>query len=323
MFEEETKAKAELYAAIFLSVTCYAGSFAGVEPLHNQFFPAAVWAYALFADNLVYRLSGASPLVSRTGEFLALASWSFVFSALLELLNLRLGGWYYVNEPATLSTRWAGLALSWAAFLPSLFATSEFLRCTGLFGRLKMPALKVTPGLLKACYASGLALLLAALALPKLFWPLIFAAFFLLCEPLNYRLGLASLLREWEGGLPAKTLRLAAAGLLCGLLWSAWNGAAGARWEYAFTLKAGPALFGLPLFAYPGFSFFALEAYSLCSLASWLRAGKTWEDGAWPMPGRPPAPAVRYAAFLILIVTSYIALRAVDAHTIKLYIGWI
>lgn len=322
MFDEDSKAKAALYAAIFLTLTGYAGRFAGIEPVNSQFFVFAVWAYVLFADNLVYRISGGSPLISRTGEFLALAMWSLAFSALFELLNLRLGAWSYINQPATLSTRWTGLALGWAAFLPSLFITSELLRCLGLFRDLKIPPLAVTPGLVKGFYAAGLAMLLLPLAMPKLFWPLIWAAGFFLAEPLNYRLGLGSLLREWQGGLPSKTLRLAAAGVICGLLWSAWNGAAGAKWEYSSAVKAG-GISGLPAFAYAGFAFFALEAYSLYCLSSWLRAGKTWEEGAWEMPGRPPAAAVRRSAWLLIIVTSYIALRAVDAHTVKLYIGWV
>jgi len=320
---EETKLKAALYAAISLTVVGYAGSFAGVEPLHNQFFPVAVWAYALFADNLVYRMSGSSPLITRAGELFVLALWSLAFSAVFELLNLRLCGWYYLNQPATLSTRWAGLALGWAAFLPSLFITSELLRCLGIFGRLKMPPLAVTPALIRGFYAAGLGMLLLALAFPKFLWPLACAAPLFLAEPLNYRLGLGSLLREWQGGLPAKTLRLAVSGVACGLLWGAWNGASGAKWAYSLALKAGPELFGLPVFAYAGFGVFALEAYSLYSLASWLRAGKSWEESAWELPGKPPAAAARWAACLILIVTSYIALRAVDAHTVKLYIGWI
>ncbi|OGR68672.1 MAG: hypothetical protein A2081_03790 [Elusimicrobia bacterium GWC2_61_19] len=323
MFDEDAKAKAALYAAIFLTLLGYSGRLAGVEPLQSQFFPLAAWAYTLLADNLVYRLSGGSPLITRTGEVLVLALWSLALSAVFELLNLRLGAWYYTGQPATLSTRWTGLALGWAAFLPSLFVTSELLRCLGLFGRLKTPALTITPGVIYFFYASGAAMLLLPLALPRLAWPLIWGAGFFLAEPLNYRLGLGSLLREWEGGLPAKTLRMAAAGVVCGLLWSALNGAAGAKWGYSYPMKAGPELFGLPVFAYAGFGLFALAAYSLYALASWLRAGKTWEEGAWEIPGRRPESAVRYVAWLFFIITSYMALRAVDAHTIRLYIGWI
>lgn len=323
MFDEDAKAKAALYAAFVIAFIGYAGMLTGLEPVHNQFFPFALWSYTLFADNLLYRVTGDSPLVSRTEEFLTLALWSLALGAVLELLNLRFGAWQYVNQPATLSTRWTGMALGWAGGLPCLFVTSELLRCLGFFRNLKTPPLTISPGLIDGFHYAGLIALLLPLVLPRFCWPLICLAGLLLAEPLNRRLGLGSLLREWQGGLPAKTLRLAAAGLICGLLWSWWNSAAGAKWTYASVLKAGPELFGLPLFAYAGFAFFSLQAYSLYALASALRAGQTWEDGAWKMPGTPPAAGVNYLAWLFIIVTSYIALRAVDARTITMYIGWI
>lgn len=323
MFGEETKAKAALYGAIFLTFLGYGGRFAGLEPFNNQFFAYAVWAYILFADNLVYRLSGASPLISRTGEFAVLAAWSVFFSAVLELLNLRLGGWHYLYQPATLSVRWTGRTLAWGAFLPSLFATAELLRCLGLFRNLKLPPLKVPPALLKAFLAAGLLLSALPLAWPSALWPLIWLAPFFLAEPLTYKLGLPSLLRDWEGGVPGKTLRLWTAGVICGLLWSAWNQAAGARWAYAPFKQAWPEVFGLPLPAYLVFGLAALGAYSAYALASWLRAGQTWEEGAWALPGRRPPAWTPFALWPLLIITSYIVFRLTDSYLVKLYIGWI
>ncbi|OGR69215.1 MAG: hypothetical protein A2179_06710 [Elusimicrobia bacterium GWC2_63_65] len=323
MLGEELKAKAALYGAIFLTFLGYGGRFAGLEPFNNQFFAYAAWAYILFADNLTYRLSGSSPLISRTGEFAALAAWSVAFSGVFELLNLRLDGWHYIFQPATLSVRWTGRALAWGAFLPSLFATADLLRCLGLFRNLKCPPLKVSAVLLNGVLAAGLLLAALALAWPARFWPLIWLAPFFLADPLNYKLGLPSLLREWQGGVPGKTLRLTTAGIVCGLLWSAWNGAAGARWAYAPFKKAGPEVFGLPLPAYLAFGLFALGAYSAYALASWLREGRTWEEGGWAPQGRRPPWWAPYALWPLLIITSYIVFRLTDAHLVKLYLGWI
>ncbi|MBI5744456.1 MAG: hypothetical protein HY952_07905 [Elusimicrobia bacterium] len=320
--DEEVKAKAALYAAIFLTFLGYGGRFAGMEPVHNQFFAWAAWAYILFADNLAYRISGSSPAVSRTGELLRLAGWSVALCALLELLNLRLGIWYYVWQPSTLALRWTGRFFSWAAFLPALFITAELLRAAGLFRSIKTPPLKVTPGLLEASLIAGAALLALPLAFPALS-SLVWASFLLLAEPLNYRLGLPSLLREWQGGLPGKTLRLFACGALSGLLWNAWNGASGARWEYAATGKWWPELLGLPLPGYAALGLFALGAYSLCALTGWLRAGKTWEETSWTLPGAKPPAWAMPAAWSIIIITSYIALRLADTYSVKLYIGWL
>ncbi|MDO8803040.1 MAG: hypothetical protein Q7R35_01290 [Elusimicrobiota bacterium] len=319
MFDEDSKAKFALYLAVFLTVLGYSGRYIGVEPLNNQFFVFAVWSFVLLADNLTYRFKGNSLLISRTPEFLVLAAWSLAIAGLLELLNLRLGAWHYLNQSSDLSMRWTGRALTWASVLPSLFIVDEMFRSFGLFRGLKSKVFKIKPGLIEGFYTAGVALLCLALAAPGFFWPLALPAVFFLAEPLNLRLGLPSLLREWEGGLPGKTLRLAAAGLTCGLLWNWWNWAAGSGWKYDLPSP----LSEMPAAVYAGFPLLGLAAYSLYSLASYLRAGKTWEETAWPMPGKPPAAAVQWAAAALLLITSYIALRAVDSHTVKMFLGWI
>lgn len=321
MLDETARAKTALYAAIFLTFIGYTGRMTGLEPVNSQFFAWAAWTYVLLADNLVFRLGGASPLVSRPAELLALAAWSVAFTSLLELLNLRLQGWHYVYQPASLSLRWTGRLFAWASFLPSLFITAELLRCLGLFRRLKLPPLKVPrplPGLL---LAAGLLLLALPLALPA-FGPLAPLSLFLLADPLSYRLGLPSLLREWEGGLPGKTLRLAAAGLVCAPLWNAWNAAAGARWEYAAAGR-GREVLGLAPRAYAAFALLALGAYSFYALASWLRSGRTWEETAWEPPGAKPPAWAAGAGWAFIIITSYTAFRLTDSYLVKLYVGWL
>lgn len=322
MLGEETRLKTFLYAAILLTLLGYTGRYIGLEPLHSQFFAFAAWSYLLFADNLAWRFSGGSPAVSRPAEFLVLALWSLAFCCLAELLNLRLGAWQYMDQPSSAGTRWAGFAFGWAALLPSLFVTSELLGAFGLFKGLRSGPLRVTPGLLRNFTAGGALFLLLALAAPGTFWPLACAAFFLLAEPLNYRLGLPSLLREWEGGLPAKTLRLALAGLACGLLWNAWNGAAGAQRVFTAAFP-GPRLLGLPPAAYALFPLLALQAYSLCSLAAALRGGRTWEEHSWAMPAGAPAFRYRLAFFLLAAAAVGLAFLSVDARTVKVFVGWV
>lgn len=321
MFEEELKAKLALYSAIMLGFTAVTGLLTGVEPLHNQFFVLAAWVYALLADNLLYRATGSSPLVSRTAEFLLLALFSVAFFSVLELLNLRLQAWYYVYAPSTLSTRWTGRFFCWAALLPSLFSTSELLRAAGLFRNLKAEPLKVSRATVKLFYRTGGALLLLALVFPRAFWPLAWIALLPLAEPLALRLGLPSLLRDWAAGLPGRTLRLAVSGVICGLGGNFLNHASGCRWE--FWPSSGPALFGVPAFLYAGYAFLAMQAYSLCGLASWLRGGRSWEDDPPAAAAGPGDVRIAYAAALGLLLIVYLAFRAVDAHTVKLYLGWI
>jgi hypothetical protein len=319
MFDEYARCKFALYAAIFLAFMGYGGRITGIEPLNSQFFVFALWTYILLADNLAYRFKGNSPLISRPEEFIYLAAWSLALAGLAELLNLRLGAWHYLNQPLDISVRWTGRLAAWAGVLPSLFVTADLFRSFNFFRGLKSRQFEISPVRVKGLFFAGAAAGGAALALPGYAWPLVIPALFLLAEALNLKLGLPSLLRDLAGGLPGRTLRLASSGLACGLLWNSWNTASGASWQYNLPGWLQPLSWSV----YAGFPLLALLAYSLHSLASWLQAGKGWEGTAWTMPGLAPHPAIRWAAAAIFIITSYVALLAVDAHTVKLYLGWL
>ncbi|MDD2804260.1 MAG: hypothetical protein PHV33_01795 [Elusimicrobiales bacterium] len=319
MFQEDNLSKYSLYLGFFLTLLGYSGRYTGIEPVNNQFFPFALWSFILLADNLAWRFKNDSPLISRPVEFYYLALWSLGLAALAELLNLRLGAWHYLNQASDQSTRWGGRLFAWAGALPSIFVLDELFKSFGFFRGLKSAPFKLPAALPRAFLAAGAALALLALAAPSLFWPLLLPAVFLLAEPLNLRLGLPSLTREVAGGLPAKAARLAAAGLAMGLLWNWWNRAGGSGWEYALPAWLAP----LPAAAYAGFVLLGPACYSLYSLTSWLRAGRNWEEVAWTMPGPPPPAALRRAAAALLPLACYLALRAVDAHTVRLYLGWV
>lgn len=316
--EETTKASMALYTGAILAFMVLLGSTLGVEPAHSQLTALGMWAVLLLASVACVHINNRSILTSRTGEFLWLALWSACFCACAELLNLRLGLWHYAVEPATRSTRWAGWLLEWAALLPCLFTLGEMLGGLRLFRVVKTPAFAAPR--LPACFlAAGGAALLLALAWPGHFRSLAAAAFFLLAEPLNLRLALPSLVREWRGGMPLKTLDLMAAGLGLGLLRQLLNSLSGANWEYAAELGGGKGL-GLSGLYCAAFPLLALAAYSLYALASFMRGGKSWEP--WTRPGKthiwlPPA------ALLLIFLSLWTALRAVDAHNVTTFIGWV
>lgn len=318
MNAEELRLRYALYLAFFLTLFGYAGRFTGIEPVNNQFFVFAAWSFVLLADNLAYRFKGNSALVSRPGEFLWLAAWSAALCALAELANLRLGAWYYMNQPSDLALRWGGRLLAWAAVLPSVFALEEMLRTTRLFRGLSSRPFTLSPGLPGNLALAGGLLLALAFAMPDPGRLLAMPALFLLAEGLNLRLGLPSLLRELAGGVAGKAARLCASGLLSVLLWNWWNRAAGGGWEYV-----PPAWLPYSWAPYLAFPLLGPACYSVYSLASWLRAGRTWEEEGWTLPGRAPSAGLRAGAAAFLLIISYIALRMADAHTVRLYLGWI
>ncbi len=321
---EDAKAKFLIYTGIFLAFIGATGNAFEVEPIHNLFYIFAWWAYILIIDAVIYRIKGDSLIVSRMDEFWFLSAWSVFIWSLFELANLRLQNWQYMFIPSDKSLRWTGYFLAYATVLPGLFETTELLASTGLASRAKSFSLRVTPGLLKKIYLAGAAALILPMILPRYFFALIWVAFTLLLEPINYRLGLRSLLRDLERGTPGKLYQLLAGGFICGLLWEFWNFKAGAKWIYTVPLAGNLKLFEMPVAGYIGFPLFAVECYAMYNFISCLRRGKTWEQDAQEANTGPKAPLwLLVGAAVLSLTTFYTAAKIIDAHTVRLYIAYL
>jgi hypothetical protein len=219
MFDEESKAKFITYLGILLVFLGFGGNFLGLEPIHNMFYIFVWWSYIFIVDSIIYHLKGDSLIVSRTDEFFALLPWSVFIWLVFEMLNLRLCNWRYDQLPWTQQTRWTGYLLSFATVLPAIFETTELLETLGLFRNAKTRPLVKSANLELAFYYAGGAMLLLPLIFPKYFFALIWVAFIFLCEPLNKKLGLRSLLGDLQRGEPAKLYNLLVSGVICGFLW--------------------------------------------------------------------------------------------------------
>ena len=321
---EDTKVKFLIYAGLFLAFLGTVGNGFEIEPFHTLFYIFAWWAYIFLADAVNYRMNGDSLIVSRTHEFWHLCAWSVFIWFLFELANLRLQNWHYIYLPSGRSLRWTGYFLAYATVLPGLFETTELLSAAGVFKNARIRPLPVTPALLNALSFAGAAALILPLLLPRYFFALIWVTFTLLLEPVNYRLGLRSLLRDLAEGRPGKLYRLLAGGVVCGGLWEFWNFKAGAKWIYTVPLVGDLKIFEMPAAGYIGFPVFAVECYVMYNLISYLRRGRTWEEGAQdPLPGLHPAPWLLIGAAAVLLAVCYLTPIAIDTHTVWLYLGYL
>jgi len=319
---EDAKTKFLLFAGILLAISGTLGNSFEIEPFHNLFYIFAWWAYIFLIDALIYRMKGDSLIVSRMDEFWYLAIWSVFIWFLFELANLRLENWHYMYLPSDRSLRLTGYFLAYATVLPGIFETTELLAAAGLFKNARIRPLRVTPGLINALLAAGAAALILPLALPRYFFALIWVTFTLLLEPINYRLGLRTLLRDLEEGNPRKLYQLLAGGVICGFLWEFWNFKAGAKWIYTVPLVGNLKLFEMPAAGYIGFPIFAVECYAMYNFISYLRRGKTWEENSQkPLPELNPAPWLLVCAAVLLFIVYYITPNAIDTHTVWLYIS--
>ncbi len=180
-----------------------------VEPVASWFYYFAWWPYILIADSLIYRMKGNSLLMDRRGEFLVLLLWSVVIWTLFEAVNLFLQNWYYVNVIPLRVIRWPGYALAYATVLPGLFETAELLEALGLFKDSRVRPRFISLSMQQFLFSLGIVSLALVFLFPDYCYPLIWGSLTFILEPINYRWGTKSILRDWERGTTPHVLSAA------------------------------------------------------------------------------------------------------------------
>ena len=158
--------------------------------------------------------------------------WSICIWLIFEAANLLLENWYYINLPHSMVERWLGYAVAYGTVLPGMFETAELLESLGLFKKSKIKKTALSPGGHSVLILLGAVCLASSVFVPEYFFPLIWVGFIFLLEPLNYRFGSKSLLKDLEEGNPKQIYLLLVAGLICGFLWEFWNFWALSKWVY-------------------------------------------------------------------------------------------
>jgi len=288
--------------------------FVDIEVVGYWFFPLAWWPYILTVDALVYRRRGSSLLSKHPGEFLFLLPWSVCFWLIFELFNVVLNNWHYVLVPENIIQRWTGYAVCYATVLPGLFETKELLDAYGFFAESRTRPISRSTGWYLPFVTTGLAFFILPLMWPRWFFPLVWGAFIFLLEPLNHRLGLPSLMREWQRGSLRTFYLLLVAGAICGLLWEFWNYWALTKWEYTVPYVGWLKVFEMPILGFFGFPPFAVECYVMMSTVSFLRQGRNWLNPQVVVSeSRPIVNALVYAAVVIFCLFAF---RQIDLHTV-------
>ncbi len=243
--------------------------FQQVEPIFTYFTPWAWTGYILAADAAVFALRGRSLLRSDPRELAAMALWSIPLWMIFEGYNLHLRNWIYyaVGMPLSLPAELFGRAWAYATIVPALLVSADLLAALGWFERASARGWGWLLRVRRPLMVFGVLFVILPPLLPHRWavylFGLVWLGFIFLLEPLNYRRGHPSVLRDLEAGRGQRLYCLFAGGLLCGLLWEFWNYWAGARWEYIFPLAQDWKLFEMPVPGYLGFPFFALECYAL------------------------------------------------------------
>ena len=259
--------------------------FRGVEPVATYFTPIAWTAYILLADAAVVAVKGSSRLTAAggPGEFALTALLSVPLWLIFEAYNLRLENWTYVGLPENWLARWFGYGWSFATITPGIFVTADLVESFGWFTK---PARRVefSPAVRGNLVTAGALMLALPLLLPKNIgahlFALVWLGFIFLVDPVNFRLGLPSLVGDLAAGRRARLYSLLVSGWVCGWLWEFWNYWAAAKWLYIFPMFQQWKIFEMPAPGYLGFLPFALECFAMYVTARWtLGKMAKWKSG--------------------------------------------
>ena len=294
--------------------------FKKIDPFYSWFYCFAWWSYIFIIDAVIYRLKENSLVVNRTREFLIMIPWSIFFWLIFEAANLSLRNWYYINLPHLMIERWLGYAVAYGTVLPGMFETAELLESLSLLKRFKIKKTALSPGGHSVLILLGALCLASSVLVPEYFFPLIWVGFIFLLDPLNYRLGGKSLLRDLEEGDPRKLCLLFVAGLICGFLWEFWNFWSFSKWVYTVPFFERAKGFEMPFLGFLGFPPFAVQVYVMYNFISLFRSGRGWEESTYRLhPEKKTGPLTMILTAILIGSFSILIFRAIDSNTVDSY----
>jgi len=285
-----------------LMALAHAGAALEAQPVATWFYPLVWWSYVAIADGVLARRGAPSLLAPPWARLVGLAFASWAFWLLFEAVNLRIANWFYVGVPEVRPLRWIGVSLSFATVLPLLLVTERLLDAKIRPDAFRVRPVRLSAGALAAVQVTGGLFLLLPLALPGYAFPLVWGFLPLLLDPINRRAGRPSLLAEWESGSARRFCLLLLAGLICGLMWEAWNFLAVGRWIYTVPFLDRVKWFEMPPLGFLGFPPLAVAGYVFLA----------WLTGAWRRAGG----AVRAVAVALTLVAGLAVLWEMDHHTV-------
>ena len=229
-----------------------------------------VWTgYILFADALLYRFRGWSPLLNDRLEFLlvcvvSIGAWwlcEFYNAPRFWRSNFELW-WHYHNLEPNLMLRRVGYDWAFATIFPLLFLTAEVLAATVFQRADRGSQLKSSkPFLIVLIIIGGIGVLLPLIYPSPWYAPVIWLSFVFLLDPINAVRGYSSITGDINRGDWRRLWSLLVSGFFCGFLWEFFNYWAISKWTYTVPYFGNIKIFEMPILGYLGFPPFAVECW--------------------------------------------------------------
>ena len=307
------------YATLLVLLFSHILMFLKVEPFYTWFYLFAWFSYIFLIDSIIYNFKGNSLIRSRGKEILILSSWSVVFWFIFETVNFFLKNWYYINLPSNDFLRISGTIFAFATVLPGIFGTTEIIEDSNIYNKLTTKSFKFPTYFLWVLILSGVLFAFSSIAVPEIFFPLIWGSFTLILEPILYFLGGRSLLKDLEAGKPRKILILLTAGLICGFLWEFWNYWAYSKWVYTLPIFNQGKIFEMPVAGFLGFPPFAIDCYVMYNFVCFFREDAGWERTSHPIYSSLPKSITSFIVPFLMLAFSYGVILNMEKYTIDSY----
>jgi hypothetical protein len=236
--------------------------------------PLCWTGYLLVADGLFLRLQGWSPIRQRPVRFVLAYLTGIPVWVFFDWVNFWfMQAWDYHELFDNMPLRLLNFFLAFGAISPAMFLVAEGFMRTRLGGIAARPIRFGRRGQ-AMLVAIGAAFVLFPFVIRDPIGNLtLWLGLSLLLDPINHRLGLPSIFRDWQAGRYGRTLSLLAGGLLCGFLWEFWNYWAVTKWTYHLPFL-GPLeqirYFEMPVPGLLGFMPFAMECWVVFQSIVWL-----------------------------------------------------
>ncbi|MEE8362904.1 MAG: hypothetical protein V3S18_02410 [Dehalococcoidia bacterium] len=203
-----------------------------------------------------------------------LAAVSIPFWWYFELVNARIDNWEYVDAERYGPVAYVLLAsVAFATVVPAVTAAASLVDRLAP-GRERDVSGTASRALPVGLIAAGLAAEAGVLIVPGILFPLVWVAPFLMLDGAVVALGGRSLSVALVRGPRRRALVIAAAGLLCGLLWEFWNFWAYPGWRYHVPGVGWAKVFEMPILGYGGYVPFAWSLSQGVALLALL--GRRW-----------------------------------------------
>jgi hypothetical protein len=248
-----------------------------IEPFARWYFPIIWFGYILLVDAIVFSMSRESLIISRPKIFAFLLVLSAVVWWAFEFIGLVLGNWHYsgTHYYSGPLEKIAFASISFSTVIPAVFETALLLKTVHFFDSVRLEKKhRITKRLLYRLVFLGMLSFAAPLLYPQVFYPLIWASFFLILDPINYMHGQPSIISHLKDRKLSVPLSVFFGATICGFLWEFWNYMAIPKWHYTIPFADFLNLFEMPLLGYLGYGPFGLELFAMYHFFMWLAREK-------------------------------------------------